>query len=332
MNIILCASDNYTMQCGVTICSVCENNRDSDVDFYVITDDDFTDEHKQQLRDLVASYDNKTITFIIVKENQIDKFIQFETPWWTKHIFYRLLSAELIKSIDKAIYFDCDVIVRHSLTDFWNIDLTDYAVGCIYDSMEGLIEFYNRLGYSSDLGYFNSGVLLMNLKYWREKGITDKFFDFIQKFPEKLKCPDQDVLNYVLRNEKLKLSSKFNFQSGFLFKKHRMTFDYSKYCNELEEASKDPIILHLSGARPWFKGRISHPYQSEWFKYKALTIWKNDPLLIQNKTLKVKLREFFRPLFSKFGLCSLIEDPYNRNYQLSNSTFSNNENDSFCNN
>lgn len=38
INIVACASDNYTMQCGVMMCSVCENNKNEAVNFYIFVD------------------------------------------------------------------------------------------------------------------------------------------------------------------------------------------------------------------------------------------------------------------------------------------------------
>lgn len=317
MNIVLCASDNYTMPCGVTICSVCENNRDVAVSFYIITDSSFTVEHQQQLKELVSVYPSKSIFFILVKDEQVDIFLKHENSWWTRHVFYRLLSAELLpKEVDRALYLDCDIIVRHSLAELWEIDLTGKAVGCVHDGMEGVIEFYNRLEYTSDKGYFNSGVLLMNLKYWREHNISELFSSYIVENGKILKHPDQDVLNYVLRDSKLALPVTFNFQSAFLFKRIFQTFDYTKYKQQIEIALKDPVVLHFSGIRPWMNSRIEHPYKKEFFKYRALTIWRDEPLWPNCRPLKTKIIDAMRPIGARLGLCHVIPDYFDRSLKL----------------
>ena len=317
MNIVLCASDNYTMPCGVTICSVCENNREAPISFYILTDNLFSGEHRQQLQDLISKYNHKTLVFINVKDEQIDLFLRLENPWWTRHVFYRLLSAQLLpESVSVALYLDCDIIVRHPLDELWKTDLTGKSVGCVTDGMEGLIEFYNRLEYESEKGYFNSGVLLMNLQYWRENNISEIFSEYIRSHYNQLKHPDQDVLNVIFKDSKLRLPLTYNFQSVFLYKKQFITLDYTKYGKEIEQTSKDPIILHLSGVRPWISGRNKHPYEKEFFKYRDLTIWKNDPLWPNNYSLKVKIINKMRPFLSKLGLCHVLEDPYNRDFKL----------------
>lgn len=317
MNIVLCASDNYTMPCGVTICSICENNSNHEINFYIITDNSFSEDHKMQLRELISKYPLKSIDFLIVPDEKIDQFVKYENHWWTRHVFYRLLAADLLPSfINKVLYLDCDIIVRHSLDKLWETDLTNKAIGCVPDGMEGIIEYYNRLEYTSEKGYFNSGVLLINLTYWREYNISNQFANYIYEHGDKIKYPDQDVLNAVLKDNKVILPLTYNFQSTFLYKPKFRTFDYTKYKNQITTTYDDPIVLHLSGVRPWISGRMIHPYQQEFFKYRALTIWKDESLWPCNYTLKRRFIDKLRPILSKIGICNVIESPYDTKYQL----------------
>lgn len=97
---------------------------------------------------------------------------------------------------------DGDIIVRNNLNELWNTDIKDYAIGAVPDQSEGLIVFYNRLKYPPRLGYFNSGVLLINLKYWRDNNLTEQFNKFLQTYPERVVFHDQDILKYTLRIRK----------------------------------------------------------------------------------------------------------------------------------
>lgn len=317
MNIVACASDNYTMQCGVLFYSICKNNEDEVISFFVITDNGFSEFHKDQIRQTIEQFQHKTVSFIEVTDEQVDQFLQFENSYYTRHVFYRLLMPELLpQNVEKALYLDCDIIVRHSLKELWNIDITDYAIGCVHDFQEGIIYQYNRLGYTYDKGYFNSGVLLSNLKYWRSHQITNRFAKFIKEFPDKIVMPDQDVLNVVLQNEKLFIPFTYNFQSGFLWKENYMySFEYIKYKHEILSIASDPIVLHLSGARPWIEG-CDHPYKDEFFKYRSLTIWKDAPLWPESKTFKTRFIDALRPLGARLGICHVIPDYYDRTLKL----------------
>lgn len=318
INIVACASDNYTMQCGVMMCSVCENNRTEAINFYIFVDNKFTDAHKKDLEDLVGKYPQKRICFLLITDEQIQRFLPFETYFYTRHVFYRLLMAELLpKSIDKVLYLDCDIIVRHSLCSLWEINIENVFAGVVHDAQEAVISKFNRLGYSYDKGYFNSGVLFVNLKYWREKDATHLLLDFIEKYPTEIVLPDQDPLNVVFQDNKVFLPFTYNFQSGFLYNPEAMLIDYSKYQREIIRVINDPVILHLSGERPWIKG-CAHPYKDEYFKYRALTRWKDEPLWDNPAPLKERLfkSNLLRKLLSKFGICHIIPNNYRRGISL----------------
>jgi lipopolysaccharide biosynthesis glycosyltransferase len=317
MNIVACASDNYTMQCGVLFYSVCKNNPEETIRFFVITDRLFTERHKDEIRQTIALYPNKTVEFIEVTDTQVDIFLQFENPYYTRHVFYRLLMPELLPNeIEKALYLDCDIVVRQPLSDLWNIDISEYAVGCVHDSQEGKMDQFNRLGFCYEKGYFNSGVLMVNLKYWRENYALQRFSDFIKDHGSLISMPDQDVLNSVFQDEKLFIPFTYNFQSGFMWKeKYMYVFEYVKYKSEILSASENPVILHFSGARPWIKN-CTHPYMDEFYKYKAETIWKDEPLWTERKLFKTWAVDALRPLGELLGFCHVIPDYYDRTLKL----------------
>lgn len=301
INILSTPSNNYTMPCGIMFYSICVNNKRGDIHFYIICDETFQEENKQKLRDTVETFGNK-LDFIIIDDKIINNIVNLEKNWYPRFVFYRVFMADLFPTdIHKILYLDCDIIVRHSLESLWNIDLTNYSLACVPDSQEGIIEYYNRLEYPSEKGYFNAGVLLVNLDYWRKHQIGTKIKDFIANQPQKIKLQDQDILNYNLWDSKLYIPLTYNFQSGFLYKKRLMNFEYLKYRDSLEEAKKDPIILHLSGARPWLE-KCTHPMKDEFYKYKSLTLWKNEPLGKRKISLINKMIDFMRKPLSKFGV------------------------------
>ena len=57
--------------------------------------------------------------------------------------------------------------------------------------------------------YIVSGVLLINLKKIRKENITQKFFEFMDKYQDKLTQEDQTVINIVLHRRIGLLPPKF---------------------------------------------------------------------------------------------------------------------------
>lgn len=283
MNIVCCTDHNYVMPTGVMICSACVNHSNCRINFHVICNKDVTDEDKNDLTNIVRQY-HHSICFYPV-EFEIPSSFTINRGRQPKHItisaYYRLFLAQILpQKIDKVLYLDCDIIVRHSLEEMYNTDIKNYAVGVVTDMGDGSLLFYSYLRYSPKYGYFNSGVLLINLSYWRNKNLLQDFIDFATQYPERVILHDQDIMNFVLKDQKKQLPLTYNFQHGFLFEELGISWEYEE---ELKETIKNPYILHFTGKKPWVKG-CDHPYRDEFIKYKELTIWKETPLWKAPKT------------------------------------------------
>lgn len=116
----------------------------------------------------------------------------------TVETYYRLFISDILPSdIDKVLWLDCDIIVAGDLKELWNEGISDSAVGVVPDFENNNVRVMNRLKYDAAYGYFNAGVLLINLKYWRRENIIPIFTNYISDHYENLYYHDQDVLNYV---------------------------------------------------------------------------------------------------------------------------------------
>ncbi len=306
MHIVCCTDHNYIMPTGVMICSVCENNMDSRTTFHIILDSSVTKEDKQALEAIINKYGCISRYYTMDKIN--DCFF-VSRQGQNSHIrslvaYYRLFLGVLLPAdIDRVLYLDGDIIVRGSLKGLFDIDLEGVSVAAVADAGQWDASRYQTLGYPSSYGYFNSGVLLINLKYWREHDLLNDFINFATSYPERLKCHDQDVLNFTLRDTKLSLPLKYNLQNGFLY--NELVIDNS-YCDELKEAIGNPVILHYTArVKPWFK-YCEHPYKEEFFKYRSLTQWSKDKLISDNPNTRQRIRR----LCYHLGLLKRLETKF----------------------
>lgn len=314
MDIVICTDNNYVMPSGVLFCSICENNREEEITFHVIADNSFSENSRQALLNIINKY-HKEIYFYPIDSKIFASFPvhqKNQPAHITLATYYRLYLAELLpKNLNKILYLDGDIIVRNNLNELWNTEIKDYAIGAVPDQNEGLIGFYNRLKYPQRLGYFNAGVLLINLKYWRDNNLTEQFNKFLQTYPERIILHDQDILNYVLRTKKKYLPLKYNVQNGFLYNEINISWEYE---NQLQEAIKNPCIIHyLLGSKPWNRG-CNHPFRNEFFRYQKLTQWKNVPL--QPNPEKLNFKRFIKKFLQRIGLISKPQNTYKDNLQL----------------
>ena len=279
MNIVCCIDRNYVMPAGVMITSVCLNNAEADITFHVVCNPNVRQGDKDDLMAVVDKY-GKRIAFYGVDEKLCRDFTvgkEGQPRHITIATYYRLLLPLILpEGIDRVLYLDSDIVVRGDIAPLYNADIEDVAVGAVTDMSEGNIAMFNRLRYSERLGYFNAGVLLVNLRYWREHNILQECLDFALNYSERIKFHDQDILNYVLRERKRRLPLTYNFQDGFMY--NIATISLEKYERELLATEKDPIVIHYVATKPWYK-KCAHPYKDEFIKYKALTKWSKQRLV-----------------------------------------------------
>ena len=79
--------------------------------------------------------------------------------------------SEILANYDKIIYLDGDILVQKDLTELYNIDIDGYYVAAVDDT--GKI-YHKKDVYAKYPNYFNSGVMLLNLKKCREDNISSK--------------------------------------------------------------------------------------------------------------------------------------------------------------
>lgn len=281
MHILLSTDSNYIMPSAVMITSVSINNAYSDVTFHILIDGSVEENQKEQLNNSINN-NKHHIVFHNIDRKLFERFpmVSGVKHYITLATYYRLLIPSLLpEEIHKVIYLDGDMIVRRPLDKLWNTDIEKYAVGVVTDMEEDKHD-YKRLGYDKSFGYFNAGMLLINLDYWREHKLEDVFFKLIAEEPERIILHDQDVLNITLHDQKLNLPNKFNVQSGFLRKPEYSGLGnrYEEYKNDIIEAIKEPVIVHYTDKfKPWHI-EDSNPYGYEFMKYYKQTEWKFCPL------------------------------------------------------
>ena len=159
MIICLCITRNIYDKAKVAVYSLSKTNPNATI--YVLCEDD----------NLEWNIPNVKYVNVAYLENRFE-----DNKSWTYMAKVRLMLYELF-DFDQIIYVDYDVICRKSLDELWSLDLDDHDVGMVEEMDKP--------------GYFNSGVLLINLKRLRQ-GNGDKLMEHCN---DKHQFPDQDLIN-----------------------------------------------------------------------------------------------------------------------------------------
>lgn len=116
----------------------------------------------------------------------------------------------------------------------WNIESSDFS---------------DRLNYPKDNGYFNSGVLLINLEYWRTHNVLNGFIEYMKQHADSIIYADQDILNYVFKENKMILPVKYNLQTVLIWNRTKELYDAEEYKKKVQEALQDCVIVHFSAGK-----------------------------------------------------------------------------------
>lgn len=288
MNIVFATSDLYSRPAAVTIKSLLVNNTNADeINIYYI-ENGLKEENRQILENLVHQYSRK-ISFIPMpfSMNEIGGLVRTNPVVYTYCYFQDILPD----TVDKVLLLESDAIVVNSLSEYFDLNIDDYYLAAADDFQS---KWYKKiLGIRSSNPYFNSGIMLFNLKKWREDGISEKTTNLIKEGKSKFFYEVQDELNVLLENNILLLPPKFNATTAIFLFDYKDMLRYrwpSTKCSEIayEEARTNPLVVHFTKnqiiqSRPWVEGCV-HPYNEYYLKLRSETVLKDEPLWKESRS------------------------------------------------
>ncbi len=135
------------------------------------------------------------------------KETRLKADCFTPTIYYRIFLPEMFPQYDRGIYLDSDIIVRADIAELFNVDLEGNIMAACTDmstqSNKLFCKYFDDAVGIPHKKYFNSGVLLMDFKKFRDEEFCEHFFYLLNKYDFDTVAPDQDYLN-ALCNGRIK--------------------------------------------------------------------------------------------------------------------------------
>lgn len=210
--------------------------------------------HAKKIKDMEE--DNLTIQFIdVTKEIERIQDCMICRDYYTPAIYYRLLIPELFPEFDKVLYMDCDTVLLTDVAELYGADIGDNYIGAVADQAVAAVPAFreytkNALGIEAEK-YFNSGVIVMNLKKFRQVGFCEKFAKTLRSYNFTI-APDQDVLNLICKDK------VYYFDGGW----NKMPI--------AGEDDKTPKLIHYNlTMKPWHYDGIL--YEEYFWRFAAQT-------------------------------------------------------------
>nr|WP_305071634.1 glycosyltransferase [Providencia sp. wls1938] len=263
---------NFLYGCGVSIVSLLMHNPHIQLAFHVFIDESMSDEDITKFTEICRLYNTK-ITIYFIDSNNVKKLPT--TKNWTHAIYFRFIIAEYFKDkIDYLLYLDADVACNHNIDELLSLNLFSYVAAVVPERDE---QWWQKradsLGFPFiSKGYFNSGVMYINLQVWKANNVTEKSMALLMDndVSHRLAYPDQDVLNILLTDSVLFISSIFNTQFSLNYELKK-SFDFP--------VNPTTVFIHYVGpTKPWHEWACYETAQP-FLAAKTASPWRDVPLL-----------------------------------------------------
>lgn len=305
MNIGYIFDDGFVLPAAVSIYSLLENNQHIDELHLYILDDGISEDNKSMLIKMINGF-YREVVFVRVKEvkEKLSKITKYN--WNGSYSTYiRLMLNSIFPELnERMMMIDADTIVVGRIDELADFDLKGNSCAMALEAMPISYYKYSGLGLNR---LINGGLLLVDLKRWREEEAEKKITDFLTNVRDKNMLTDEDVLSNLFKNKFSVISPKFNYLTQY--KLYTTKFFYRFFgwdelskagafytYEDLADASNDPVILHCIDShtnRPWHKNN-HHPYSKIFDDYLNMTPWQDADKNIKPMRAMAKFEYFLR--------------------------------------
>jgi lipopolysaccharide biosynthesis glycosyltransferase len=271
--VVLAADSVFSKQLAVVIASISESaNRDYRV--FVLHDG-----YEPSLMKQISGVAGEAVTLCWLDARSLcleDAHLPASLP--TAALFRLRIGDLLPDDIERVIYIDTDTAVRRPLDELWEANLDGCVLGAVRDPVvpwaaapKGLP--WSVVGVPPETPYFNSGVLVVDMRPWRSQRISEHALGLLAQ--HRFLYGDQCALNTVLLGRWAPIGPQWNIQAGHLAGDGSLAW-VTESRDSLAAAIDDPAIIHFNKSalrRPW-DSQCTHPYRDLWLEYLDRTPWK----------------------------------------------------------
>ncbi len=243
----------------------------------IIQERNIEQKEKKVLYDICGGKSNVSLRFVNLKS--ITSNINFYVPTkdLSEETYYTVLVPWVLSKYDKALVLDSDLIFNHDVAELYNTNIDDYYIAAIKEivflgflnnpklnvnnSLKDYVHY--KLGIKDPYQYFNAGVLLINLKRFRQ---VFEMEELIKKINDnKYSTVEQDLLNSVCTENVLWMDYKWNLTCVLTDPQMfpdctdpssttvpNLKLAPEEEINKWEKAFDNPYIYHyLTKFKPW---------------------------------------------------------------------------------
>jgi len=309
MHIVIATDSNphYLKQCFIMLYSLLKYNQDSEITLHIFHTAETKEifERKWEYLSHFVWVTHVIVSYYEVSRKTIEeKWLQIynKLPLTT---YFRLLIPNLLDaSISKCLYLDTDLIIRWSLQELFQRELSE-SDWVVWVKTNILTEYMKNIDVND---YINAWVLLINLIERRRRKLSDQIIQFINTYPNGLhniqaimgdQCGINAVCSWHIHYiDPIRNCTPFRFNTPWLSE-----FQWSLWYDAtvIEKTNNNPIILHFAGKHKPCDWISFNPRKLSYYRY-CLESW----LFTVTDLCKLLRHTISYPLCSNQPIYSLI--------------------------
>ena len=261
MKIIYACDNHYFRYVYISIWTLLEHNAENkDLDI-VFIEQGVSTQNLSLLSNLGTQYGREILIRKFYMPKQYDNLPAVGA---SKTTFSKFLFSSMFDD-DKVIFIDPDTLILGDLRSMDKIDISGYMVAGV---IENLPEYHRvAAGMKSEESYINGGMVICNLKLWREVDFERQVLEYMTKNS----CNnnfDQGIINELCRDKIKIIPPKYNLLAEVMefrsAEKLKMRYGFERYYEQgdLDEALISPLIVHFTYflyGKPLMR-KCNHPY------------------------------------------------------------------------
>lgn len=253
--LVFSIDDNYVMPFEVLFDSLVRTDSiPNATPIYILHSQTLSNSSKARI-ELFAKKRGQGISFVQVNESLLSSAPVALGDHVSVATYFRLFLADLLPvNVEEVVYLDADLLVLKSIRSLFDIPISTAIAAVDHFSPAMSLLLWGETGGD----YFQAGVLLINLYYWRKNGLQRRFLEVLGAEKHRIHYWDQCVLNLAIAGKWERLPVYYNVFHGVLPLLSKNRYELIR-------------IIHYDGkGKPWADGYL-RKLAGEWHRAYKLT-------------------------------------------------------------
>ncbi len=276
-------SAEYAPYCAPFLLSMKNNAQKGTKYDVVIFERGISAVHKDDLCKSLAS-PNFSLRFLNPEPLIANEKFHISHPQFSRECYYRILSPLYLKDYKRLVFMDMDLLVMDDLSPLFDFNMGNKTIAaCTEIIWRELCEerrFVNKqeifkyskevLRLSNPFEYFNTGVLIIDIKKYNQKDAFNKLLALLHQ--KKYIYQEQCAINDLFKGDIAQLPPEWNFELATAV--CRQTRDY--YAEYYKLSSHAKVLHFLGSQKPWNNPDV--PMADTWWHYARETFFYEEIL------------------------------------------------------